>query len=621
MGFLGFGGRRKESAPPAMVPYAPIEKHGVTGDRRTAALIAADGTVDWLCLPDYDGAPLFGALLDAGRGGFWRMGPVLPSLGSQRYEPDTVLLSTRWAMEGGELELVDGMCNPERDRPPGAADTRTLIRRLRCLHGQVGCVIDLQPRTDFGAAPKLAAVDGGLAFRHGHTPVRLWTSKPLEIRRGVARAEFRLREGEEAWAVLQAGTPWFAWTPERARDGLDQTAAFWRGCLERLSFDASHRESLRRSALATYMLGYAPKGSAVAAPTSSLPERIGGDRNYDYRLAWVRDASLSMAMLSRLGDTETASEYMGWLARLESSGRVPLRAVYRACGQGDLEERERGDLYGYRGSTPVRFGNRASDQRQLDSLGFLADCALTYLEAGGEWYEECWQTVCSAAEYVARNWHKKDSGIWELPERQHYVSSKVMSWVTLDRAVKIADRCGKGGGVERWRREMPRIHAEVMRRGWSERLGAFRQRYGGEGLDAAALLVVVMGFLPADHPRAVATVDRIAQRLSLDGLVYRSAPREMSDGGGPPLWEHDGAFLPCTLWLATAYARMGRLDQAEVTLGTVERVAGETGILAEEVDARSGAHLGNTPLLFTHAEHIRAVLAIAEAAATDSGKG
>ena len=605
-----------------MVPYAPIEKHGVTGDRRTAALIAADGTVDWLCLPDYDGAPLFGALLDAGRGGFWRMGPVLPSLGSQRYEPDTVLLSTRWAMEGGELELVDGQCGPERDRPPGEADARTLIRRLRCLHGQVGCVIDLQPRTDFGAAPNLAAVDGGLAFRHGRTPVRLWASVPLEIRRGVARAEFRLREGEEAWAILQAGAPWFAWTPERARDCLDQTAAFWRGWLERLSSGASNRESLRRSALTTYLLGYAPKGSAVAAPTSSLPERIGGDRNYDYRLAWVRDCSLSMAMLSQLGDTETASEYMGWLARLESSGSAPLRAVYRASGKGEIEERVRGDLYGYRGSTPVRFGNRASDQRQFDSLGFLADCALTYLEAGGEWYEECWRTVCSAADHVAGNWRKKDSGIWELPERQHYVSSKVMSWVTLDRAVKIAERCDKGGrGVERWRREMPRIHAEVMRRGWSERLGAFRQRYDSEDLDAAALLVIVMGFLPANHPRAVATVERVVERLSLDGLVYRSAPRQTSDGAGPPLWEHDGAFLPCTLWLATAFAKMGQLYKAKATLGTVERIAGETGILAEEVDARSGAHLGNTPLLFTHAEHIRAVLAIAEAAATDSGKG
>lgn len=347
----------------------------------------------------------------------------------------------------------------------------------------------------------------------------------------------------------------------------------------------------------------------VAAPTTSLPERIGGDRNYDYRHSWVRDASLSMATLGSLGDTPSAERYMGWLARRNSSTESPLQVVYRVAGGTELDQRERTDLEGYRGSLPVRFGNRAAAQRQLDWLGFLAECALVYLEQGGTWYGECWRTVRSAAEYTAANWHKPDHGIWELSEQRHYVSGKVMSWVALDRALRIAERTGRTDETDNWSDTRGRIYAEVMDRGWSERMGAFRQHYESDRLDAAALLIPITGCLPPDHPRVLSTIERIEEQLTTDGLVHRFPP----DDGVLSLSDFEGAFLPCTFWLAVAYAMAGNVERAERILERCESLAGGLGVFAEEVDVRSGAFLGNTPLLFSQVEYVRARLEVARA--------
>ncbi len=593
-----------------LVPYPPIEDYGVVGDRRTAALVAADGTVDWLCLPDYDGPPLFGALLDSNRGGFWRLGPKQLLLGQQRYAEGSMILKTRWDSPEGELELTDAMAWPEDSREAALENRRVLLRRLRCVRGEVVCCLELRPRDAFDADARVTGVTDGVTMQAGDRSLGLWSSHPIQPAENAASATFRLKEGEEAWAVLSLNEAPSAWSIQRASQVLEQTEGHWRNLSSRLQCGGSRATYLRRSALAIYQLSYAPTGSLVAAPTTSLPERIGGDRNYDYRYAWVRDASLALAMLARLGDTVSAERYMGWLARLCSSAESPLQVVYRVCGDPCLPQHERADIEGYQESLPVRTGNRAAGQFQLDSLGFLAECALAYLEEGCSWYDECWETVRRAAQYTAENWRRPDSGIWELPVEQHYVSSKVMSWVTLDRALIIAERTGRLDDTTGWRQAKEEIHAEVMEHGWSERLGAFRQRYEGDNLDASALLIPVMGFLPPEHPRTLATVERIEENLTINGLVHRFVAPETPGHPDLPVGEFEGAFLPCTFWLATAHARAGRRKWAEAVLDRVESLAGEVGLFAEEVDARSGAYLGNSPLIFSHAEYIRAALEI-----------
>ncbi|HVB63790.1 MAG TPA: glycoside hydrolase family 15 protein [Nitrolancea sp.] len=583
------------------VPYPAIEQHACIGDRRTAALVAADGTIDWLCYPHYDGSTVFGALLDADRGGFWRLGPAVASIGPQAYLDDSAIAVTRWEDEQFDLELTDGFAWPEDEREQARPGQLALLRRLTCRRGSVRCVHDLAPHLDFGESV-LSSHDFA---DHGFS---IWTSVPNVVNGDLMRFEFELHEGESAWMVLEYGGDGVEWTTDRANRLLDETLDYWRRWARRLQIAGHRRAELVRSAITVHLLSYAPDGSMVAAPTTSLPERVGGDRNYDYRFAWVRDASLSMAALALLGDTRASRRYMDWLARLGSSTDSPLQVVYRIDGSTWLTQRERFDLSGYRESRPVRFGNHAAQQLQLDSLGYLADCALIYLNHGGEWNEQYRSLLQQAADYVVARWQRPDSGIWELTQIRHYVSSKVMSWVTLERAIRIAQQTGHPNATDEWQATMELIHADVMEHGWSARLGVFRQCYESDSLDASALLIPVMGFLPVDHPRVVATIRAIEERLTLDGLVHRFVAAETPEHGDLPVGEFEGAFLPCTFWLATTYARSGRIDEANAILSTVEKIAGPLGVFAEEVDARSGTFLGNTPLLFSQVEYVRAIL-------------
>ena len=596
-------------------PYPPIERHGVVGDRRTAALVAADSTVDWLCLPAYDGAPLFGSLLDSERGGWWRLGQASGTLGRQRYRDSSAVLITTWSDDRGVLELTDAMAWPWDDRTAadGGADGRVLLRRLRCLRGEADCVLDLCPRPDF-APGTISPSAGGVVISLGDGGhVDLWASQPVAIEGERAVTRVRLAAGEELWAILSTGEETqTAWTGERAETELRRAVDYWHSWSDCLDVQGPRAEQIRRSALTVHLLSYAPTGSPVAAPTTSLPERIGADRNWDYRYAWVRDASLAVATLARLGETASGLRYMDCLTSYRSSTESPLQIVYGVDGSTDLPVRERNDLAGYRGSRPVRFGNRACGQRQLDSLGFFVECALTYLQQGGVWRDRFWITVRRAADYTARTWREPDSGIWELDVERHFISSMVMSWVVLDRAVKIAGATGHAAETDGWCDEMTRIHASVMDRGWSDRLGAFRQHTDADTLDASALLIPVMGFLPADHPRVRATTECIIERLTIDGFVHRyEAADSSSDDDEPlPVGEFEGAFLPCTFWLATALTLDGRIDEAEAIVQRVESLAGELGLFAEEVDARSGRFLGNTPLLFSQTEYVRAIQAL-----------
>lgn len=601
------------------VPYPAVERHGLISDRRTAALVAADGTIDWMCLPDFDGDIFFGALLDWGKGGLWRLGPAVMVQGRQSYENETMVLQTEWNTQESQLVLRDAMLWPEDRRAAEQEPCRVIIRSLKCTKGRVRCALDFRPGFNF-LDPDEAAFEehaSGVSIQKNGLALRLWCSSKLEREDCGLWCEVDLNEGEELWTVLEFGSTGHGWTVDAARQALDHTRNYWREWIKGID---NETPEIRRSAMIIHALTYAPEGSVVAAATTSVAERIGGMWNADYRLCWVRDASLSLGILERLGDWQETERYLQWLQRQQSRFGQPLGVLYGIRGERRMRQVKLKEAAGYRGSAPVRVGNRAYKQFQLGSVGFLADCIWLYLQEGGRWNDDYWKLVRRFANYVLKNWMEPDNGIWELPERQHFVSSRVLSWVCLDRAVRIAKKVNSDFDTGAWEAELPKIHAEVMERGWSERLGAFRERYEQDNLDAALLLVSVFEFLPPDHPRVLSTIEKISEFLAIDGQVYRFDPRQMPALGDFPLGQMEGAFLPCTFWLATARAKAGQLEKAEAILQNVERIAGPLGMFAEAVDPRNNCFLGNTPLLFSHVEYVRAKMEIERARGVNRGK-
>ena len=582
-----------------LIPYPAIERHGVIGDRRTAALVASDGTLDWLCLPDYDGIVVFGALLDSIRGGLCRLGPAALWAGDQQYEPEAPILHTRWRTNDFDLELVDAMAQPH-----GHADRheRIVLRRLMCVRGPVECAALLAPAADFKPLDGDAAVPG-------LGRLQVWSDR-TEVRAG---GTFTLGAGDEAWMVIACGTAG-EWTTPRAERLLDEVRSFWRRAARELD-STSPGPDVLRSALTIRLLEYDPCGSSVAAPTTSLPERTGGGWNADYRLTWVRDASLAMATLARLGDLESAARYLAWLTTVQGSGgNPPLQVLYTIRGEVGRKQHERRDVEGYRGSLPVRFGNHAYKQIQHDIFGYFADCVDVYLRHGGHWRDEVWQLLCRSADYVAAHWGEKGNGIWELDAREHYVSGQVMAWVALDRVRRIGERARQPmQKADAWAAAAAAIRDNVERNGWSDRRKSFTQTIGGQALDASALLIALTGFLPLDDPRVRSTIDAVATNLTIDGCVYRFDPAEIPHAGPSELGEFECAFLPCTFWLATCFALLGRTNDAEDVLAAASRVAGPLGLYAEAIDPRNWTFAGNTPLLFSHVEHIRAVQTLRDA--------
>lgn len=597
----------------APVAAPAIEDLGLIGDRRTAALVDRYGRIVWMCLPNFDSPPMFGVLLDSERGGVWSLGPGQPNFaGEQQYEDDTALLTTRWRTPAGELELVDLMIEPDDEGPNRAPGRRIVLRRLRCLAGRVQAVARVRPRPDFGSPPDLRSQHGGWSFGEGPEALTLWASFPLGPSGSDLSGEVELREGQEAWMAGGLGLAPGEWTIAHAEAAFKAAGDHWRDRIRRLIYTGAYGEAVKRAAVTMHLLTYAPTGALVAAPTTSLPEQIGGERNYDYRFAWVRDVSLSLAVLALLGDLKTAERFMDWICGLDSGTDAPLQVLYRIDGGVEAAQVERADVAGYRGSTPVRIGNHAVDQHQIDSLGYFADCAEIYLRRGGHWKDGYSDLIVRLADYTVAHWRDPTNGIWELAEPAQYVVGKIMSWVVLDRAVKLADRIDAGARSSQWRAVMDEIHEEVMTRGWCEARQAFRQRYESDALDASSLLISLMGFLPDRHPRVLANIEALSRDLTAGGLLHRFDPGELPSPSEQGLGEFEGAFLPCCFWLAAAWAKAGEPEKARAL---VDRVlsGSRTGLLAEEMDGRSDAFLGNMPLLFSHAEFVRAALEISKA--------
>lgn len=609
--------------PAALLPVdRAIEGHAAIGDRRTAALVAADGTLDWWCLPDFDGPPIFDALLDGGQGGFCRLGPIDVGLGQQDYLPGTTAVTTRWASGASSqvIEVTDVMAWPQDERADGLAGARVILRRLRVTEGEAGVTFAVFPRWNFTALP--AAVerlsDNALTFGFEAGTLGLWTSLPVTATATGALEEWTVQAGEEHWVVLGWNLPPTGWSAQRASGAFAAALAYWQEWSAGLDLRCAGERATaaQRSALTTQLLTHAEHGAAVAGVTTSLPERLGGDRNYDYRYAWVRDASLALALLARLGKADQVRCYFHWLAQRGSSTDSPLQVVYGVDGRTSLKEKKVANVRGYANSLPVRTGNRAAKQRQLGSLASLADCVRIYLEHGGKQLgEKHWSLVRAAADYTVKSWRKKDSGVWELEQEAQYVSSRAMAWVVLERASWIAAHTGYGklAEMDRWREEAICIHEEVMDLGWCEAKQAFRQRYDNDTLDAAALLIPLMRFLPPDHPRCVSTLAAVERELVVDGLLHRFDPQATLGGKQLPIGEFEAAFVPCVCWHAHFLALLGRVDEARGLLARCDAVAGSVGLFAEQIDPRQNRFLGNSPLLFSHAEYVRAAIAIHDA--------
>ena len=571
-----------------------IEDYAVIGDTQSAALVGRDGSIDWLCLPRFDSGACFAALLGTPDHGRWLLRPTSPVRETRRrYRGDSLVLETEFHTDDGVVRVVDAM--PIRTRWPD------LVRAVEGVEGRVPMRMELVIRFDFGSiVPWVRKVGRNTLLAVGG-PDALELRSPVPTRgEGMTTvADFEVSAGERVpflltWHASHEEPP----LPADPLKQLDETERYWQRWADRCSYQGPWREAVVRSLLTLKALTYAPTGGIVAAVTTSLPERIGGVRNWDYRYCWVRDATLCLYALLQGGYHEEARAWRDWLLRSVAGSPDDLRILYGVRGERRLPELELPWLPGYENSRPVREGNRAADQLQLDVYGELMDAMYTARRVGLTNSENAWRVLRIQMQWLERNWTQPDEGIWEVrgPRRQ-FTHSKVMCWVALDRAVKMVEQFGLHGPVDRWRAVRDQIHAEVCEKGWNAARGSFTQFYGSDALDASLLLIPQVGFLPAKDPRVVSTVDTIQRELVHDGLVLRYRTEEIGVDGLPP---GEGAFLPCSFWLADALAMLDRHDEARALFERLLGLRNDVGLLSEEYDPRACRLVGNFPQAFSH---------------------
>jgi GH15 family glucan-1,4-alpha-glucosidase len=583
-----------------MARYLPIAEHGLIGDLHTAALVGTDGTIDWYCCPRFDSPSVFAAILDADRGGRFRIAPEGEGWSSkQLYLPDTNVLITRFMGPGGVGEVQDFM-PPARDRE--AAHRQRMIRRVIAVRGRIRLLVEVAPRFDYARSRHDVALTAhGALFRAPELALSLSARCPLELSDGRdARARVELGAGETASFVLERAEAPVPFAEADVAAELDATVTFWRRWLGRSSYAGRWREMVHRSALALKLLTYAPTGAIVAAPTTSLPEQLGGTRNWDYRFTWMRDAAFTLYALLRLGFTEEAGAFMQWLeGRVRHAGdreSGPLQIMYGIDGREDLPEQELSHLAGYLGSAPVRIGNGAATQLQLDVYGELMDALYLCDKYGEPIYHDGWVELTRILEWLIDHWDQPDEGIWEVRGgRRHYTYSRLMSWVAIERAVRVARRRGLPADIARWTAVRDRIYTQIMQRGWDPGRRAFVQHYDGDVLDASLLLMPLCKFIAPTDPRWTSTLDAITAELVSDSLVYRYDVAASPDG----LAGEEATFSLCSFWWVEALARAGRLDAARLAFERMLTYANHLGLYAEEIGP-TGEQLGNFPQAFTH---------------------
>jgi GH15 family glucan-1,4-alpha-glucosidase len=590
--------------------YLPISAYGVIGDMRTAALVGLNGSIDWCCLPDFPSPSSFAAILDARRGGRFQIAPVGTYTSEQRYLPATNVLVTAFHDRTGTLELTDFMPVGAEGRRPGFAE---IHRQVRCTRGQMDISIVFSPRFDYAVKPAhiiprrngLLATDDDNEAAALSAPPDLW----WQLDEFGAAAQLRLCAGEAAWFVLRYDDDEvLPIASYRSHQRIQETIAFWDRWVATIQYHGEHRAVVERSALALKLLCYEPTGAIIAAPTTSLPEEVGGERNWDYRYTWLRDASFTLDALQGLGQHDEASAFMAFLRRItRKASDSHLQIMYGVDGSRDLTERTLPHLSGYRDSAPVRIGNAAADQLQLDVYGEILSTAYRWSRTSAVG-EGTWWSLSRLVDWVAVHWTDPDSGIWEVrATAEHYVMSKVMCWVALDRGVRLARDFDLPADIPRWEAARDAVWAEVMERGWSEKRQSFVQFYGTEALDAANLIIPMVGFLPPDHERVKGTVAATLNGLTSDDreLVYRYR----NDDGLPG---EEGVFSICTFWMAQALILSGDPEQGERIFCRMLKHANHVGLYSEELDPKTGGFAGNFPQGLTHIALINCALALSE---------
>lgn len=603
--------------------WSPIGDYALLSDCQGAALVGRGGSIDWACLPRFDSPALFASLLgqDAGH---WRIGPSEPAQVSRAYLADTMVLRTRFITASGEVAVTDALAFglDERSHRIGRHSPHIILRRVEGIRGTVEVDIEIAPRPGYGlTTPVLVAERGGARTRGGPYACVISTPIGLTVEASSARARVRIGTGERFHLALGVVSPWDE--PARLLSEtetaalLDSTISAWRSWSNlHQTYAGPYAELVRHSGRVLQALTYAPTGAIIAAPTTSLPETVGGSRNWDYRFCWVRDACLTLEALWVAACPDEAGDFFTFLATA-AGGRLvgrDLQILYGVGGERLVPEHELTHLAGYRNSRPVRIGNGAWNQVQLDVYGELLSAACLLAEQVGEFDSITAQFLIDAADAAAARWTEPDQGIWEIRGGpRHFVYSKVMCWVALDRAIRLSDMLGARKHVRRWRISRDEIRAAVESKGWSNRAGAFAQSFGSDELDASNLMLLLTGFLPADDPRMRATVEAVAEGLTDElGFVYRYRGADGLSGA-------EGTFSVCTFWLVQCLAELGEVDRAQALFERLVGYANDVGLLSEELDVVSGELLGNFPQAFTHIGLINAAWAIARAGLAAAG--
>jgi alpha,alpha-trehalase len=602
--------------------FCPIADHGLLADCNTAALVTRDGSIDWLCLPRYDSPAVFARILDPGAG-HWSIRPAEAFSVTRGYSPGTLAIETVFTTESGTVRLTDAMAfaQGQRGHDLGFDAPHEVLRLVKGLEGSVELEMELAPRPEYGLVrPLFRQEDSGGRTFGGPNRIAVRAGVPIGVRGATMRASFVVDAGEAKgfalrWAPVEHPQPPTPTPPERVADRIADTAEAWRSWeAEHDVYEGPHKDLVRRSARVLKGLTYRPTGAIVAAPTTSLPETVGGERNWDYRFSWIRDSSLTIEALYIGACTDEAEEFVSFMTSAAGgrAGEGSLQIMYGIGGEHDLTERELPHLRGWRDSSPVRVGNGAWGQVQLDVYGELLNSLHLYRDRLGELHPEVQAFAADLADTAARRWMEKGAGMWEMRgEPRHHLSSKVLCWTALDRAIELAPALGEHAKVEEWRAARDEVRAAILERGWSEKRGAYAQSFDSDELDAAQLLMPIVGFLPATDERMRSTIEAIAAELTEDGLVLRYRNEEGLNADG--LSGEEGTFVICSFWLVSCLAKAGEVERAEELFDRLSSYANDLGLLAEEIDTASGEQLGNFPQAFSHIGLIIAAHAIDEA--------